>query len=199
MNIDKLYIKTKFKTARSYLLDNRREVTMYVVALIVLVFLATLFLWNKHQQAPHIVYQPVEACKKFTPEKAMDLLGDEVISVDKNKPVITSDMAESTCSYSDKNSASMKVAAVKIRSAINDDGIKQNKTEFGLASLNDGREHVDGIGQSAFFVADKTSPQAGQLNVLTKRGWMIFSYGVGDNTQENTLDDVIKLAKSVLQ
>lgn len=171
---------------------------MYVMALVVLVFLASLFLWNKHQQAPHIVYQPIEACKKLTPEKAMDLLGDKVIGVDKNKPVITNDVAESTCSYSDKNPASMKVAAVKIRSAINDNGIKQNKTEFGLASLNDGREHIDGIGQSAFFVTDKANAQAGQLNVLTKRSWMIFSYGVGDNPQENTRDDVIKLAKSVL-
>lgn len=144
---------------------------------------------------PKIVYEPAKACELFTPEEAGSFLGDEILSTEANRPDIQGDLATSKCSYTDKNpdQAKMLVAAVAIRSGINDEGIAKNKTDFAKAKVANNAEAVKGIGESAYF--NKTN---GQLNILKGTSWIIISYGVGATPQENTLEKATELAHKVV-
>jgi hypothetical protein len=146
-----------------------------------------------HLSGPQIVYQPIKACDLFTPTQAQSLLGEKINGVDKNEPQISGNLAVSKCGYSDLNSAAITVAAVTIRTGINDDGITQNKSDFAKSKKNNATEKVPQLGDSAFFNA-----KVGQLNVLKGGNWYIFNYGLGDSPEQNTLDKALELARKVL-
>ena len=145
---------------------------------------------------PRIVYQPTKACELLTPARAQDLLGDKLFSVDSNNPTIKDDVATSKCAYTDQNpdQEQMRIAAVAVRSGINDDGDAKNRAEFAqakntIAAASD----VKGIGESAFFNASN-----GQLNILTGHMWLITNYGLASSAGANTLEKATELAHKVL-
>lgn len=145
---------------------------------------------------PQIVYQPIKACEAFTPNEAQNLMNrDKVINTDTKDLQFTGDTATSKCAYTDQNpdNSAMLVAAVAIRSGINDKGVQQNKNDFAAARSNNNTDTVTGIGDSAYF--NKTS---GQLNVLKQRSWYIFSYSTADSTAAGSVDQAITLARKVL-
>lgn len=145
---------------------------------------------------PRIDYKPVKACDLFTPAEAQKLIGGEkVIGVDTKDPVIEGNAATSKCSYTDDNADpnQMIVAAVAIRSAINDQGVLENKNDFATARANNNVDTVTGIGEDAYY--NKVN---GQLNVLSDKKWIIISYGAGAKPQENTPEKAVELAKVVL-
>ena len=146
------------------------------------------------RQQTKIAYQPVNACEAFTATEAGSLLEGEVINGTKTAAQLSGDAAISKCAYSNANEDTNKmlVAAVTIRSAINDDGIAQNKSEFLLASKSVNVEPVANVGDDAFY-----NQTLGQLNILRDKQWLIVSYGVGSAPQENTLDNLKLLAKQV--
>lgn len=85
------------------------------------------------------------------------------------------------------------VAAVTIRSGINDEGVAKNKSDFAQSNAVNASEDVPGIGDSAFF-----NGKAGQLNVFKGKSWYIFSYGLGDSPEQNTLEKSLELARKVV-
>ncbi len=149
-----------------------------------------------HFSGPMIVYQPAKACEWFTVDEARSLLGEDVLNTESNKPVIDGDVAVSKCGYTDTNgnSDAMKVAAVAIRSGINDAGQAKNETDFAAAKSSNIVDDITGIGDAAYF--NKTS---GQLNVLNDKKWIIINYGFGATPEANTAEDAIIVAKKVLQ
>jgi hypothetical protein len=146
---------------------------------------------------PHrVVYQPTRACDLFTDSEAQTLLGDKKAINRVQDPVVSGDTAASSCSYSDTNpdENAMKVAAMIVRSGVNDFGVTQNQTDFANKRKQTADiEVVTGIGDTAFF--DKAT---GQLNVLKGRDSFLMSYGVGTKPTENTVDDAVAFAHLVL-
>jgi hypothetical protein len=142
---------------------------------------------------PRVVYQPVKACDLLTPVKAEDLLGNKVYSADSNEPKITGNVATSKCSYTDQHANGMKIAAVAVRSAINDEGDAQNKTDFATKAKISSMQAVPNLGSSAFF-----DPATGQLHVLSGHRWLILNFGLADSPQGNSLEDDIALAHKVM-
>ncbi len=190
------HINHYITTAKTFVTTYRKECIIIASALggmVVIGILAALFIYNN---PPRVVYQPVEACKLFTPAEAQDLLGEKVIGVDTKAPVISGDMATSKCSYTDTNpeASKMRVAAIAVRSGVNDRGIEQNKTAFGASTPNEGIETVREFGETAYY-----NPAVGQLHILRGREWIILSYGIGSAPETNTLDKAVELAKKVLE
>jgi len=188
-------LKHSVQTTKNYVFE-RSELFVGIGVVGGLILIVGVIALAVHLSGPQIVYQPVKACDLLTPAKAQDLLGDRVISTDANKPVITDNVATSKCSYTDENPSEeqMRIAAVAVRSAINDEGDAKNKAEFAQAKKAAGTAGaVSGVGDSAFFNATN-----GQLNVLRGHAWLIANYGFASSPQANTLDDVTKLARDVL-
>lgn len=178
--------------ATSYLLKHRKAIGVSAACLVSAGILIALFIFNNPSK---IVYQPVNACTLLTPAKAQDLLGDKVISIDTKGAAISGDIAVSKCSYTDSNPVAeqMIVAAIAVRSGVNDKGTAQNKTDFATAAAQPYNQPVQHIGDAAFF-----NPRLGQLNVLRGRSWILLSYGLGSAPQANTIDKTIELAHEVL-
>ncbi|MFZ1360500.1 MAG: hypothetical protein WAS27_00490 [Candidatus Saccharimonadales bacterium] len=147
-------------------------------------------------RSPKITYQPTNACHRLTPQKATQLLGSAAIQSSSKPPTRVGDTMTSACGYTDGNQDTnlMIVAAVMIRSGVNDKGVAENKVAFAEAGSRQSNKSVQGIGDSAFF-----DPERGQLNVLSERDWMIISYGIGADPLSNTVDDTTKLAREILQ
>lgn len=144
-----------------------------------------------------VTYQPAKACDMITMDEAKALLGVKTLNSVNEKPTIEKDTAISRCGYTDGNEmqGQMKVAAVIVRSGVNDKGVEQNKTQFMAGKPKDqGIETVEGVGDAAYYNA-----KIGQLNVLNGRDWLILSYGLGSDPLSNTLDDAKKLAQVVLE
>ncbi|HUO61860.1 MAG TPA: hypothetical protein VMT96_00195 [Candidatus Bathyarchaeia archaeon] len=182
-----------FHVAKSYVIAYRNEFTIGGAVVLGAAILLALYVYNDPNK---IVYQPAKACSMLTPNKAEDLLGDKVYSTDANKPVVSGDVATSKCGYTDENNdtSAMKLAAIAVRSGVNDAGIKQNRSEFAAAGkLASNAQIVKDLGNSAYF-----NPTNGQLNVLDGRNWIILNFGVATTPEANTLDDAIKLAHKVL-
>lgn len=148
-----------------------------------------------YSSTPKVVYQPTVACDLFTSDEARELLGGNAIKSSSKDPVQDQNTATSTCGYAngDSNTETMKVAAVMIRSGVNDEGVEQNKTEFAAGKPQENVEDVKDLGDSAYF-----NKELGQLNILKDKMWIIVSNGVGSAPQANTLEDAVKLAKKVL-
>jgi hypothetical protein len=187
-------MKDYLTVAKTFVTTHRKKVIIgaeITLGVLVLATVAMLFLYNM----PKDSYQAIKACDLFTPAKAQDLLGDKVISLDSNAPVVSDDTAVSKCSYTDNNpnKDKMRVAAIAVRSGIDSKGVKQNQTEFFSNRPSVGTETVNNLGDSAYF-----TKESGQLNVLDDKKWIIVSYGIGATPQDNKLDDAITLAKKVL-
>ncbi len=180
------------ETTKTHLVTHRRKYLIGVSIAVVLAALIALFLYNYH---PKVTYKAQNACELFTPAKAQDLLGDHVINVNTNKTTIDGNVGTSKCSYTDSNANQnqMKVAAVAIRSGINDAGVAQNNKEFASAKGRGTMQAVQNIGNDAFF-----NPALGQLNILSDRMWIIVSSGIGATPENNTLSDDLTLARKVL-
>lgn len=184
------------QTVKTFVTTYKKEFiigTTVVLGVSIIAVLIALFMYNNSSK---IIYEPVKACDLFTPSEAQDLLGDKVINVNTNKATIVGDMATSKCSYTDSNPEQdkMLVAAVAVRSGVNDKGVERNKTEFAAAKQSDGIENIKDLGQSAFFAQEQ-----GQLNVLDGRKWVIISYGVGASPETNTIEKVVELAHRALR
>lgn len=177
-------------------MTHQRNIAIAAPLVALAILLLALFIYNVNVSNA-VVYQPTKACERFTPTEAQDLLGDNVISVDTKKPVVSGNIATSKCSYTDRNpnQNSMKVAAVAIRSGVNDDGSAQNKREFAAhKNANPGVQSITGVGDAAFF-----NPVNGQMNILQGRDWLIISYGAGVSPEANTVEDVTHVAQLVLK
>ena len=181
--------------AKDYVLAHKKQFRSGAIVAVCVVGVATLVALFAYNNPIVVIYQPAKACDLLTTEEAQDLLGDRVISTERNKPTLTGNAATSKCSYTDENPDQnrMIVAAIAVRSGVNDKGVKQNKADFGIAKTGKDVEVVKDLGDSAYFNRD-----LGQLNILDGRKWIILSYGVGATPKENTVDDAIKLAHEVL-
>ena len=87
----------------------------------------------------------------------------------------------------------MAVAAIAVRSALNDEGWAENQADFAAQQEANKVELVTGVGDEAFFI-----PASGQLNVLHEKSWLLITYGRGDSVATYTLNDAVKLAQTVL-
>jgi len=142
-----------------------------------------------------VVYQPVVACELFTLAEAKELMGDSAIGSGVTAPTQTNDTATSKCGYTDgnTNTENLVVAAIIVRSGINDKGVEQNKTEFNNGKPQENVIDVNDLGDSAYF-----NEKNGQLNVLDGYNWIVFSYGPGSDPVANTLEDAVELAQKVV-
>ena len=183
-----------FQTAKKYVFD-RRETLIGIAIVVAVVALVAVIIALVRESAPKIVHQPTQACSLFTEAEAKELLGDNVLSNNKDDALVSGDAATSQCSYTDKNpdADNMRVAAIKVRSGINDDGQAQNKADFAASKVNKNIEEVNDLGYSAYY-----NPEAGQLNVLMGSDWIILSYGVGSTLENRSLDEVKQLAYKVV-
>lgn len=164
-----------------------------IIVVILLLIIATIAILINNSQV-RIVYQPTKACEAFTLEEATELLGPNTVLSGSTEPALSGTTAVSKCGYTDGNSDKEKiiVAALMVRSGVNDDGVELNKTQFA-----DGRpentETVEDLGDDAYF-----NNENGQLNVLDGRNWILISYGQGTAQESNTVEDAIELAKKVI-
>jgi hypothetical protein len=144
---------------------------------------------------PNIVYQPLTACTYLTGTEARTLMGDKTLSTNNDSPAIKGDLATTKCGYADGNpdNAALRVAALVVRSGINDNGVEQNRSEFTNGTPTQAIETINDIGDKAYF-----NLANGQLNVLKGRDWFILNYGLGSSPESNSVEDSVKLAKLVL-
>ena len=145
---------------------------------------------------PKVVYQPVAACDLLPLSDARQLLGQQTMTSNVSPPVIADTTAISRCGYTDgnKDTNRLVVAAITVRSGINDDGVRRNKADFSANQANPAFVTVDNLGDGAYF--DQSS---GQLHVLDDGVWMIMSYGPGATPEANKLEDVTALARQILE
>jgi hypothetical protein len=179
-------------TITTFVTSHKRDFAIGGGLVLMIAVLVALFIYNNPNK---VVYQPTNACELLTPLKAQDLLGEKVISVDTKGATILGDIAVSKCSYtnSDEDQSQMLVAAVAVRSGVNDSGVQKNKTDFATSQKNKTFETVKELGDSAYF-----NPVLGQLNILEGRRWIIISYGIGAAPETNTIDKAVELANTIL-
>lgn len=187
---------THIQAAKTYIQTYKKELIIgssVIAGLLALIIVIALFIYNT---TPKIVYQPAEACSLFTEAEAQTLLGNKALKSGENNPTQSANIATSQCGYTDGNpdTTNMIVAAVAVRSGINDNGVQQNKTEFAAGKPSKGVETVKDLGDGAYF-----NQVRGQLNVLKGHDWIILSYGIGSSPEANTLDKAIELAHVVLK
>ena len=190
-------MKNYFETAMTYIAEHKQKFTVGTIVIIGAVIFGALFIYNQ-PHPPKLAYQPAKACDMLTPAKAMDILGDQVISTDANAPQIASDAetATSRCSYTDKNADSntMKSLAISVRSATNKAGITQNQSEFNGHEKNViHSQPVSGLGNKAYFDED-----LGLLHILTDKQWIMLSYKTGQTLESQPVSNVVSLAHKVL-
>ncbi|MEO5950605.1 MAG: hypothetical protein ABIQ04_04110 [Candidatus Saccharimonadales bacterium] len=179
------------QTVKNYLSEHKNIFLISALIIVILAVMAALFMYNSPQKH---TYKATNACDLFSPKKAQDLLGEKVISVDTKGVIVSGDIATSKCSYTDSNqdTTKLRVAAVAVRSGINEKGIQQNITEFTNSKTGKTVEDVNDIGDKAYF-----NQTLGQLNVLRGRDWIILSYGLGSAPETNELSKNIDLAKNL--
>lgn len=185
-------MNTYIQLTRDYIVTHKKAFIIAAAWLVGFALLAGLFIYNNPKV---VVYQPTDACKLFTPSEAQDLLGDKVINVNTDKTTVSGNIAVSKCSYTDSNADENKmlVAAVAVRSGVNDEGVAQNKTEFAASQANNTAQIVKDLGDKAWF-----NQVSGQLNVLSGKRWILISYGFGASPADNTVDKAIELAHKIL-
>lgn len=178
---------------KDYASMHRNEAILVTTAFATIAILGALFVYG---HVSKYVYEPTKACTIFTPEKALDLLGEKVVNVTTNNKdvVVQDDFATSSCGYTnEKNDANaMTVAAIKVRSAINDKGAILNKSEYTKSRAANEIQDVKNIGDEAYY-----NPASGQLHVYSNRDWIILSYSVGSDQKTSTVEKVVELAKAV--
>ena len=182
--------------AKNYIFEHKRQFktgVIFVAGTGVVVLFVALFAYNNQSKLPTIVYTPVSACDLLTKSEAEKLLGGDVIP-NSTEQTIDGDTAKSKCSYSDTNADNFRVAAVAVRSGINDAGVSKNKQDFAASKKANTTELVTGVGDDAFF--NKTN---GQLNILTAKTWLILNFGLTSDVTSHSIEDAIKLANKVIE
>lgn len=189
-------MKHYIQTAKNYIVAHKNQLIVSAAVVVGIVALIALIAFWVRNSATKVDYQPANACDLLTPKEAQELLGSKAIHSGVQTPVLSGNMATSKCGFTDGNPDvnNMIVAAIVVRSGVNDKGVEQNKAEFDAGRPTKDVEDVKSLGEKAYF-----NKEIGQLNVLKGREWIIFSYGVGASPSVNTLDDAIKLADKVLQ
>jgi hypothetical protein len=192
----KITMNHYIEITKTYVVEHKKEVISIAASLVVIAFLVSVLVYNSTPHLPKVVYQPTTACNVFTESEAESLLGStKLINGGSTDPEQTGDTANTECSYSDSNpdQNSMIVAAVIVRSGINDKGVQENKTEFVAGRPTQNVEIIKGFGQNAYF-----NETLGQLNILDGKNWIVLSFGVGANPSANTLADAEKMAHVIL-
>lgn len=185
-----------FRTSKTYVIDHKKQfITGGSVVLAIVIIVLALALYSYNTRQPKVIYEPATACVLLTPAEAKTLLGNATINGVSTPPVQSGTTATSQCSYSDgkADTANAVVAAINVRSGIDDTGIKLNKLQFESGKPKDNVQDVPNVADSAYF-----NEILGQLNVLKGSTWVVMSYGSGASPETNTLDDAIKLSKLVL-
>lgn len=183
------------QNTKTYIVNNKKDLTVgaaIVFGIIIIVGIITFSLYNS---TPKVAYQPTNACDLLTATKAKELLGKNTLTSSVSAPTLSGDTAASNCGYTngDSDTNNMVVAAIMVRSGINDKGVEQNKTEFAAGRPSTGTTTIKGLGENAYF-----NQKLGQLNILDGRRWIIISYGVGSSPETNTEEDALKLAHKIL-
>lgn len=189
-------MKKYFYRVKEYILEHKKEFTIGTTVVVIIAFiLFGLALYSYNTAQPKIIYEPARACDLLTLDEAKSLLGDQTINGVATNPVQAGNLTISKCGYSDglPDTENAVVAAVVVRSGINDAGIEQNKTDFATGKPATGVQDVKGVGDDAYFNA-----ATGQLNILKESTWVIVSYGAGSSPADNSVDKDIELAKKVL-
>lgn len=184
-----------FQKAKDYIVRKNEMVIGIAVVTVVLLFAIAIVLLVQ-SSTPKVVYQPAKACDLLTLAEAKELLGASTLNSNATSPVISRNTATSKCGYTDGNpdKNNMVVAAIIVRSGINDDGVKQNKTEFTEGKPTINIETVSDLGDGAYF-----NNEHGQLNVLDDKNWIIISYGLGSDPIGNTVENAVQLARKVIE
>ena len=165
---------------------------LVIVGLIAVVATIALLINNSSSK---VDYPPKVACDAFTLNEAKELMGNSTLGSGVTPPVQLKDIATSECGYTDGNPDpdAMIVAAIKVRSGVNDKGVQQNKTEFEAGTPSQNVTKVDSLGSKAYF-----NEVNSQLNILDGNNWYIVTYGPGSAPEAGTLEDTVELAQKVL-
>lgn len=164
-----------------------------VVAVLLAIVASIIFFINT--SSVRIVYQPAKACEILTLDEVREFLGGNAIMTGSTEPAVTGNVATSKCGYTDGSgdTEKMRIAAIKIRSGINDQGVEQNKGEFASGRPKENTETVKDLGDSSYF-----NTANGQLNILDGYNWIIISYGVASELEMNKLDEAVAIAQKVV-
>lgn len=184
------------ETTKEYIKKYKIEFIIGLVVVILAIAAIITVTIIARSSVPKIVYQPANACDLLTIAKAKELLGDNTVASGAKDPLVSGNTATSRCGYTDGNpdTQNMIVAAITVRSGIDDKGVQQNKTEFTNGKPTQAVEDVSDLGDGAYF-----NQQNGQLNVLNGRDWIIFSYGPGSAPESNTVEQAVQLAQKVVE
>lgn len=191
----KQLMKQYIQTAKTYVASHKKQ---FIIGLAVTVGVAAaivgIVLLVRHNTVK-IVYQPANACTLFSSAEASETLGRNTIRSGAQAPILSGNTAASNCGYTDGNPEenSMVVAAIIVRSGVNDKGVQQNKTEFAAGKPSKNVETVKNLGDSAYF-----NKENGQLNVLAGHEWIVLSYGVGSSPSTNSESQSVDLMKKIL-
>ncbi len=180
--------------AKQFILTRKELVIGVAFVLAIIAIIAAIALLVQSSK-PNIVYQPAKACELLNISDAQSLMGTATFNSQNRAPVVSGDLATSNCGYTDGNTdtENLIVAAIMVRSAINDNGNEQNRTEFKAGRPSKNIQVIDGVGDSAYF-----NENLGQLNILDGNNWIILSYGLGSEPQANTIEQVLELANVVI-
>ncbi len=175
--------------------SSRKELIIGGIVIIVAMVIIGAIAIFIHNTTTKIDYQPAIACELFTLDEAKELMGANSIGSGVTEPTLSGNLSTSKCGYTDGNvdTANLVVAAIIVRSGVNDKGVTQNKEEFESGRPLDNVQLVNGVGDSAYF-----NEANGQLNILDGYNWVIVSYGPGSDPVANTLEDSVELAKKVI-
>lgn len=175
--------------------SRKKEILIGSIVLALAIAAITAIIYFVSNSGPKIVYQPTKACDLLTLNEVKELIGDRALNSGMTEPVIATNTATSKCGYTDGNpdTNSLIVAAILVRSGINDKGVEQNKVEFVNGQPKENVQKVEGVGEQAYF-----NEARGQLNILNGRNWIVVSYGPGTSQNANTLDDALKLAQKLV-
>ena len=186
-------MKEQLQQRLAYITAHKQQFGTGAIAVIGVAVIIGLYLYNKPP-----VYDAANACQMFSPTKAMDAIGNEVIQTGNSAPIAAGDVAVSKCGYTDKNTDETKkvIATVAVQSAINDDGAAKNKQVFDShkKALGDNVETVNNLGDAAYF-----EPTTGILNIATGKHWVKLLYGVGEGPTSKPLTEVIALARTIIR
>lgn len=189
-------VKEYLGSLRAYVLARKRQFKAggyIVLGVAVIGFVIMLFIYNYLSRQVVIKYTPVAACSLLAQDEAETLLGGKAIQR-ATEQTIEGNLASSKCSYTDMNANNFQIAAVAVRSAINDAGVATNKEQFTANRTANKTEKVTGIGDEAYYV-----PLNGQLHVLKDKQWLILSFGSASDTSSHTLDATKRLANKVIE
>lgn len=190
-----IQMKKHLRSARIYLEQHWQGFLTVVFACLLLLAVGGLIMAFVAMATPRVVYEPQNACDMLTAQDAAGLLGESAIQTSNEAASVSQNTAVSKCGYTDGNhdTEQMIVAAVIVRSGINDDGVLENKRDFVKSQPRGRTDIVQGVGDAAYF-----NTTNGQLNVLDGRNWIILSYGLGADPAANTREQALKLAAVVV-